>query len=124
MIRENSPVARHYGTQKMTKVAKPGGVPLDLAKERLLPMRVEAVTNGILRGASPMIFAINAALTPVEEAATEAEPASRVMISEDGPTIRLTRHAETGTVAAVELDPIRAITLAGELINKAPPKLA
>jgi hypothetical protein len=28
-------------------------------------------------------------------------------------------HAETNTVAAVELDPIRAITLAGELIEAA-----
>jgi hypothetical protein len=86
-------------------------------------MRVEAVTNRIMRGASPMIFGINAALTAVEEAATEADPA-RCSVVSDGRTIRLTLYADSGAVAAVERGPIRAITFAGELIDKAPLKLA
>jgi hypothetical protein len=45
------------------------------------------------------------------------------VVNDDGQTIRLTLYAETGAVAAVELDPIRAIALAGELIKSALPKL-
>lgn len=39
------------------------------------------------------------------------------MASDDGQTMRLTLYVETGAVAAVELDPIHAITLAGKLIE-------
>ncbi|HEY1430111.1 MAG TPA: hypothetical protein VGF39_00530 [Stellaceae bacterium] len=46
------------------------------------------------------------------------------MVSDDGQTVRLTLHAETGAVAAVELDPIRAITLAGKLIGAAASRLS
>lgn len=46
------------------------------------------------------------------------------MVTNDCQTIRLMLHVETGTGAAVELDPIRAISLAGNLIDAALPKLA
>jgi hypothetical protein len=45
-----------------------------------------------------------------------------VVISEDGRTIWLALHAETGAVAAAEIGPVRAIALAGELIQAALPR--
>jgi hypothetical protein len=53
----------------------------------------------------------------------DAEPASRAVVSDDAKVIRLTLFAETGAVASVEVDPIRAIAVAAELIDAALPRL-
>jgi hypothetical protein len=45
------------------------------------------------------------------------------VVADDGREIRLTRYAESGTVATVALDPVRAIRMAGQLIEAALPKL-
>jgi hypothetical protein len=47
----------------------------------------------------------------------------RAMVSGDNQTIRPNLYAETGVVAAMDFDPIRAIGLAGKLIDAALPKL-
>jgi hypothetical protein len=71
------------------------------------------------RGQLQRIAAIDAALAANDEAPTEWEPASRAVVSDNDQTIRLTLYAKTGAVAAAELDPIRAITLAGRPIEGA-----
>jgi hypothetical protein len=90
---------------------------LKAAKERLLAMREEAVERILRQSGSPTIAAINAALGALDETLPEAEPASRAAVSDNGQTIRLTLFAETGAVAAVELEPVTAIGLASELIE-------
>jgi hypothetical protein len=87
-------------------------------------MRDEEFARMIQRGQLPRIDAINTVLVALDEVAAEYEPASHAVVSDDGQTMRLMLHAETGAVVAVELDPIRAITLARELIEAALPKLA
>jgi hypothetical protein len=106
----------------MTEV-RPKGVSPNLEKQRLLRRRDEALARMMRQGDLPRIAAIDAALAALEEAPTEWEPTSRAVVSDDGQTTRLPLHAETGAVAAVELDPIRAIALAGKLIDVALAKL-
>jgi hypothetical protein len=96
---------------------------IEVVKERLLAMSDEELARIIRHSASPTIAAIDAALATLDEAPTAWEPASRAVVSDDGQTIRLTLYAEIGAVAAAELDPIRAITLAGKLIEAALPRL-
>jgi hypothetical protein len=50
------------------------------------------------------------------------EPAARAVVSDDG-TIWLTAYGEGGVVVPVALLPVRAVALAGELIEAAVPKL-
>jgi hypothetical protein len=50
-------------------------------------------------------------------------PAERAVVADDGRKIGLTFYAQSGAVAAVALDPVRAIRMAGELIDAALPKL-
>jgi hypothetical protein len=100
--------------------ASPKGSALDSAKERLLEMRNEVIAGVIREGPGRyQVAAIDTALAAIDEAPADAEPASRAVVSDDGKVIRLTLYVETGAVAAVELDPIRAITLAAELIDAA-----
>jgi hypothetical protein len=80
-------------------------------------MREEAVERILRQSGSPTIAAINAALGALDETPPEAEPASRAAVSHNGQTIRLTLFAETGAVAAAELEPVTAIGLASELIE-------
>jgi hypothetical protein len=108
----------------MTDPAKSKGGLLEAPRDRLLRMRDAEFARMMRLGQLPRIAAIDAALAAFEEAPTEWEPASRSVVSDDGQTIRLTLYAETGTIAAVDLDPIRAITLAGKLIDGALPRLS
>ena len=98
--------------------------PLDAAKERLIKMREKDIARMFRSGQLPQIAAINAVLAVLDEVPIDAKPAGRAVVSDDGKTIRLALYAETGAVAAVELDPTRAIALAGKLIDAALPKLA
>jgi hypothetical protein len=47
----------------------------------------------------------------------------RVVLSDDGTQLKLTFYLVEGTVAAVVLDPHRALILGGELIAAAHPKI-
>jgi hypothetical protein len=49
--------------------------------------------------------------------------AARVVMSDDGSTIWLTAYTEAGDAVLVALHPVRAVALAGELIEAAVPKL-
>jgi hypothetical protein len=57
--------------------------------------------------------------TPIEVLA-----ASRAVVVDDGRQIRLTLYSETGAVASVTLDPVRAVALAQQLIAAALPRLS
>jgi hypothetical protein len=81
----------------------------------------DELARTVRRSQLPQIASIDARL---EETPAEWKPACRAVVADDGQTIRLTLYAETGAVAAVDLDPLRAIALAGELIDAALPKLA
>jgi hypothetical protein len=50
-------------------------------------------------------------------------PAARAVLADDGREIRLTVSTEAAAPAAVVLDPVRAIRMAGELIEAALPRL-
>jgi hypothetical protein len=50
-------------------------------------------------------------------------PVARAVVADDGREIRLTVYTEADTAAAVVLDPVRAIRIAGELIDAALPKV-
>jgi hypothetical protein len=52
-----------------------------------------------------------------------ATKASRAIVSNDGSTIWLTAYTEAGDAVPVALAPVRAVALAGELIEAAVPKL-
>jgi len=51
------------------------------------------------------------------------EPGSRAIVSDDGSTIWLTGFAANGEAVPVAIEPVRAVALAGELIEAAVPKL-
>jgi hypothetical protein len=86
-------------------------------------MRNEEFVRLLQRGQMPRIAAIDAAIAALDEVPADAEPASRAVVSDDGKVIRLTLYGETGAVASVEIDPIRAIAVAAELIDAALPRL-
>jgi hypothetical protein len=50
-------------------------------------------------------------------------PAARAVVADDGREIRLTVYTKAAAAAAVVLDPVRAIGIAGELIEAPLPKL-
>jgi hypothetical protein len=52
-----------------------------------------------------------------------AEPAACAVVSDDGSTIWLTAYTAAGDAVPVALLPVRAVALAGELIEAAVPKL-
>jgi hypothetical protein len=52
-----------------------------------------------------------------------SDPAARAVVSDDGSTIWLTAYTASGDAVPVALLPVRAVALAGELIEAAVPKL-
>jgi hypothetical protein len=108
----------------MDDPGNPKRVQLDAAIQRLLRMRDELLARMVRRGQLPLIATIDAALAVLEDEAPAGESASRAAVSDDGQKVRLTLYAETGSLTAVELDPVRAITLTGKLIGAALPNLA
>jgi hypothetical protein len=119
LLRFRDDVGRFLEARSMTDAAKPKGASLVVPKERLLRMRDEELARMTRQGQLWRISVIDAALAVLDEAPTEWEPASRAVVSDGGQTVRLTLCAETGAVVAVELDPTRAVALAGELIEAA-----
>jgi hypothetical protein len=50
----------------------------------------------------------------------DAEPAARAVVADDGQMIRLTLYRQNGEAAAtIELQPLRALALAGDLLDAA-----
>jgi hypothetical protein len=99
-----------------------------LIRERLLDQRSEMLGHMLRRGTPepahlPLLAGINAALDTIDGMPVEAEAAARAVVVDDGRQIRLTLYSETGAVADVALDPCRAITIAGKLIEAALPRL-
>jgi hypothetical protein len=98
-------------------------------RERLIELRDDALGRMLRRGAIepshlPLIAGINAALDALDSLPVEAEAAARAVVSDDGREIRLTLYTEAGAVAAVVLDPVRAVALAQRLIAAALPRLS
>jgi hypothetical protein len=88
-------------------------------------MRSAALRHGAVEpGHLPLIAGINAALDALDGMPIAADVASRAVVSDDGREIRLTLYAEAGAVAAVVLDPVRAVALAQRLIAAALPRLS
>lgn len=56
-------------------------------------------------------------------AEAEVPAAARAVVADDGTTPRLILYRERQALAVIELDPMRALRLAGELIAAALPKL-
>ena len=76
-----------------------------------------------LRGGVNMIAGITAALGALSCMPIGAEPAARAVVSDDSKAIRLRLYGEGGSVAAVELDLVRAVALAGPMLKAAAPRL-
>jgi hypothetical protein len=98
--------------------------PIDALRKKLAKMRDEELETMIRRGQLPRIGAIEAVLAALDELPAEAQSAARVVVSDDGETVRVALYTEIGAIAAAPVAPARAIALAGELIAAAAPKLA
>jgi hypothetical protein len=66
---------------------------------------------------------IEACEATAEAPADMVDETGRAVVSDDGREIRLTVYSEAGCVAAVALDPVRAVGLAAKLIEAAVPRL-
>jgi hypothetical protein len=98
-------------------------------RSRLLSLRedalrhldeADALDGGLLR----LLGDTSAALAAIDrQPPADAEPAARVVVSDDGREIRLTLYTENGAAFAAPIAPGRAVALAGELIAAARPKL-
>jgi hypothetical protein len=92
-------------------------------RQRLVEMRERLVVDlgeRIDGGTMSLLLAINAAISAIDaEPLPEAESAGRAVVSDDGETIRVVLYAGANAVGAVVLDPMRAVRLAGGLIEAA-----
>jgi hypothetical protein len=98
-------------------------------RDRLIELRDDVLNRMLRRGAVepghlPLIAGINATLDAIDEMPVGAETAARAVVGDDGREITLTLYADAGAVAAVALDPVRAVALAQRLIAAALPRLA
>jgi hypothetical protein len=101
----------------------------DRLREQLIELRDEALGRMARRCAAepghlPPIAGINAALDALASMPIEVKAAVRAVVGGDGRKIRLTLYREEGAAATTVLDPIRAITLAQQLIAAALPRLS
>jgi|SRR5580700_6872935 hypothetical protein len=76
--------------------------------------------GGLLR----LLGDANAALAAIDrQPPADTEPTARAVVSDDGTEIRLTLYTNAHAAAAIDLDPVRAVRLAGKLIAAALPRL-
>ena len=107
------------------RIAAPAAAAPDL-RERLLTMR-EGLVDGlgsashIDGGHLALLGHVGTALSALDAIQPDAEaaPGSRVVVIDDGTTLRLALYDGNGQVAAVALDTRRAVHLAGDLIRAA-----
>ena len=107
------------------RIAAPAAAAPDL-RERLLTMR-EGLVDGlgsashIDGGHLALLGHVGTALAALDASAPDgdAAPAGRVVVIDDGTTLRLTLYDSAGPVATVVLDTRRCVQLAGDLIRAA-----
>ena len=115
--------AHSLGCNRNFSLAEP--ITPDL-RDRLLGMRavlLAGLEKQIDAGHLALLAGINAALLAADAQAVAAEDAARAIVADDGSAIRLVLYREDEAVAAVTVNPVRAIALAGDLIAAAAPKL-
>jgi hypothetical protein len=86
-------------------------------------LRQLAEGDGIDGGMLALFGNTAAALDALDTMPAEVVSAERVVVADDGVTIKLVSYTEAGAVAAVALDPRRAVHLAGDLIAAASRRL-
>jgi hypothetical protein len=81
---------------------------------------LDHLDGGLLR----LLGDANAALAAIDrQPPADTEPAARAVVSDDGTEIRLTLYTNAHAAAAIDLDPVRAVRLAGKVIAAALPRL-
>ena len=98
-------------------------------RDRLLSLRndtlrqldgADVLDGGLLR----LLGDANAALAALDgHPPADTEPAVRAVVSDDGTEIRLALCTSAHAAAVIDLDPVRAVRLAGKLIAAALPRL-
>ena len=101
--------------------------PRGLLRSRLVKLEGELIEKLTREEADGGFLAVlgrvSAALHALDRMPVEAEPAVRAVVSDGGVKLQQTLYAATGAVAAVELDPIRAVELASRRIEAALPRV-
>jgi hypothetical protein len=97
---------------------------IDAVRDRLLAMRDEEVARILRQNPSPALAVITELLPALDELPHDAQSASRAVVSDNGQEIRLTLYSEIGAVASMEVDPICAVAIAGQLIQAALQRLS
>jgi hypothetical protein len=75
----------------------------------------EALDGGLLH----LLAGVGAALDGLDGVPVDPQPADRLIVADDGETIRLDTYRGAERPASVEVSPLRAIALAGALIAAA-----
>lgn len=89
---------------------------LDLRADLLAQLTAAEHTDA---GLLALVGNVSAALDALDTVPDDAAPAQRVVVVDDGHTISLALFTEAGRVAAVALDPVRAVQLANRLLDAA-----
>ena len=85
-------------------------------RERLLDDLDHQIDGGVLA----LLTGVNSALAAIDAGApVDGEPAERAIVADDGKSIRLTLYTAEGPAATAEVPPIRALTIATELVAAA-----
>jgi hypothetical protein len=98
-------------------------------RARLLALRSEALRqladgDGVDAGMLALVAHAGVALDALDDVPADAEPAARAIVVDiPGEPVVLTLYSPDGRVAAVDLGPERAVSLASELIRAALPRL-
>jgi hypothetical protein len=91
-------------------------------RQRLIELRAGLLADmdrQIDAGQLALLAGISGALAAIDSEDLPAEPAARAVVSDDGTEIRLTLYTNAHAAAAIDLDPVRAVRLAGKLIAAA-----
>ena len=91
-------------------------------RQRLVELRAGLLADmdrQIEAGPLALLTGISAALAAIDSEDLPAEPVTRAVVSDDDGQIRLTLYLDDGEAMAVVLAPVRAVALAGELIQAA-----
>ena len=84
----------------------------------------EMVASGFSSGVGALLAGINAPLDALDKAPVEAEAGERAIVADDNRTIMLTIYREEEALAAIALDPARAVGLSGKLAAAAHRRLS
>jgi hypothetical protein len=103
--------------------------PLAALRARLLAFRNDALrqlANGeaLDGGLLHLLAGVGAALDALDDVSVDAQPADRLIVADDGETIRLDTYRGAERPASVEVSPLHALALAGALIAAAVQRLS